>query len=374
MVNISEDRNNSKHIICYKNLPLYYPNQFLNQKGVNSSETREAYAKILVRFFNYFEDTYGISDYRQIKSDSAMKDFMNSIIYDHVEDKSGRKKYLYENDTIISPHSANTYMSRIQSFYLTLEKPLLSLLELDSDYVEKMLSTKQKNIIRQKTIYKGIWSIIELTELDLHQNTKWKDKRKKKASFTKEEVDLIVANIKNISLRDLCIFLTCLETGARITEILTGYKRNFKKNRDGTWTLGITNSKSQKRFVAIPPYLAKIITKYINTERRRITENQQQFEFLFVSTKGLTKGDRVSYDTFRRHLKDAGEMAGLDTQSIMSHLARGTKGTRMVAEGISKEKVRIALGNKVTINPYIDYSNPELVQYSGKALYYIDEE
>lgn len=64
----------------------------------------------------------------------------------------------------------------------------------------------------------------------------------------------------------------------------------------------------------------------------------------------------------------------MDTASIMTHLARGTKATQMIIEGKTKEEARIALGNKVTINPYVDYDNPELVRYTGKAIYYIDEE
>jgi len=373
-LNISEDRDNPKHIICYKDLPLYYPNQFLDTKGINSAETRTAYAKDLVRFFNYLEDIYDITDYRVIHNDNILNDFMKSIIYDFVIDSSGNKRFLYENKTMITPNTANTYMSRIQNFYLQLEKPLLGLIEFDSDYLEKMLTNKQKRRIRQRTSYKGIWGILDLTELDLHANTKWKDKSKKKKSFTSDEVNWLVANLRNKSLRDECIFLTCLETGARITEVLTSLKKSFKQNSNGVWTLAITESKTQPRYVAVQPYLAKKINQYINTERRRVTNNSSEYENLFVAAKGVTKGLRLSYGAFRVNLKEAGEKAGMDATTIMSHLARGTKATQMVIEGKTKEEARIALGNKITINPYIDYGNPELVRYTGKALYYIDEE
>ena len=45
---------------------------------------------------------------------------------------------------------------------------------------EKVLTNKEKRRIRQKTKDKGIWGGLDLTELDLHENTKWKGKSKKK--------------------------------------------------------------------------------------------------------------------------------------------------------------------------------------------------
>lgn len=374
-VNISEDRDHPKHIICYKDIPLYYPNDYLDSKGINSSETRSAYAKLLSRLFNYLEDNYSVTDYREIiHNDHILKDFMESIIYDFVIDSSGKKRFLYEQQTLITPNTANTYLNRIQNFYLQLEKPLLGLMEFDSDYLEKILTNKEKRRIRQQTKYKGIWGILDLSELNLHKNTKWKDKSKKKKSFTIDEIDWLVSNLRIKGLRDVCIFLVCVETGARVSEVLTGLNKNFKKNSKGVWTFGISKSKNNPRYVGIQPYLAKLINQYINTERRRITDNSPEFEYLFVSSKGFTKGGRLSYGAFRANLKEAGEKAGMDPASIMTHLARGTKATQMVIEGKTKEEARIALGNKVTINPYVDYDNPELVRYTGKAIYYIDEE
>lgn len=373
IVNFSDDKENPMHVLCYRDLPLYYPNRFLDTKGINSGQTRTAYAKILVRFFNFFEDTYGITDYREIKQDGAMQDFMQSIVYDYVEDSSGHKKFLFENDTLIAPSTANTYMNRIQIFYLLLEKPMRELMQYDSDYIEKMLTHKQKKAIAQKTSYKGIWCVLDLSELKLQPNTKWKDKNKKKQSFSRYEVELLATNLKKISLRDECIFLTCVETGARITEALTGLKKHFKTNSKGIWTFGITSSKTQKRYVAIQPYLATKINKYINTERRRDTKNLSKYEHIFVSSKGNSKGERLSYYTFRAHLREAGKAAGMDVKLVMSHMARATKATQMVLEGNSKEEAKIALGNKTVINPYIDYGNPELVAYTSQALYYNDE-
>jgi len=74
----------------------------------------------------------------------------------------------------------------VNFFYLQLEKSLLRLIEFESDYIEKIVTSKQEYKIRQKTSYKDIWNIFDLTDLELHQNTKWKDKSKKKRSFTKE--------------------------------------------------------------------------------------------------------------------------------------------------------------------------------------------
>lgn len=93
LVNISDDIENPKHIICYKGLPLYYPNQFLSEKGLNSNETRDAYAKILVRFFNYIENEYNISDFRNVQNEFAIRDFMHSIIYKCIKTKIVRQNF-----------------------------------------------------------------------------------------------------------------------------------------------------------------------------------------------------------------------------------------------------------------------------------------
>lgn len=373
LVNISYDIENPKHIICYKGLPLYYPNQFLSEKGLNSNETRDAYAKILVRFFNYIEDEYNISDFRNVQNEFAIRDFMHSIIYKCIKTNDGKTKLLYNEETLLTPSTATSYMKRIQNFYICLEKPLLGLIDFDDDYIKSLLTNKDKKAIRQKTKYKKIWGYLNLSDLNLHSNTKWKDKYKKKKSFTKEEIDCIAGNLKNISQRDFCIFLVCLETGARISEVTTGLMSNFKKNNAGIWTFGITNSKNQKRYVAIPVYLAKLINNYITTERKEITSNKSNYKYLFVSTKGRNKGSKIGYNTFRTKLKTAGKLGGIDSSSILTHLARGTKATTMIAQGKTQEQARIALGNKVTINPYIDYSNPDLITYSSEALYYVEE-
>lgn len=372
-VNISEHEKHYKHIICYKDLPLYYPNQFLNRRGLNSEKTREAYATTLTRFFNFFEDTYGITDFREIKQSDAIERFMHHAIYDSVLDSKGNKKYLYDNETLITPTTANNYMSRIQSFYLSLEKPLKELLLLDSDYVAKLLSQGQKNSIKQKTSYKGIWATLDLSDLNLHANTKWKKKSKTKQSFTLTEVDLLAVNLNNKCLRDECIFLTCLETGSRIDEVLTLYKHHFSKNSSGVWTLYINSSKTKSRYVAVPNHLAKKINNYINTERRRNTQNQAKYERLFVSSKGKSKGKLLGYHTFYNHLKEAGKEAGMDVKFIMTHLSRATKATQMKLEGRTTEEIRIQLGNEIVINPYIDYANPEAFKEASKGIYYLDE-
>lgn len=157
--NISEERGSAKHIICYKDVPLYYPNQFLDSSGINSVQTRIAYSKVLVRFFNFIEDTYGIDDYRKVYNNEIFNSFMNSIIYDYVIDSSGNRKYFYDNQTKITPNTANTYLSRIQFFYLQLERPLLGLIDFDTDYIEIVLTHKRKNkyVNRQSTKEFGVY-------------------------------------------------------------------------------------------------------------------------------------------------------------------------------------------------------------------------
>lgn len=362
------------NIICYKDIPLYEPNRFLNSKGLSSVNTRDSYGKLLVRFFNFFEDRYDIFDYRNIKLDKAMDSFMEDVIYNKVNTKEGVIKYLKQEETQITPSSAKQYMSRIQSFYLYLEKPVLDLLELDQDYIEKMLSTKLVKKIQQKTKYKGIWKTVNLSEIStLVPNTNWRNKRKSKITFTREEIDVLAYNLYDKGLRQLCIFLVCLECGTRIDEALSIKLKHFKENNKKIWVLGISKSKTKPRFVAVPAYLAKLINKYIDTERRHVTNNAKKYEYLFVSKKGKSKGNRISYSTFYTDLKESAKAGGLDPKHVVSHMARATKATQLKSEKKTNEQIKKALGNEQVIDPYIDNSNPDLITYNGEAFYYFEE-
>jgi integrase len=373
LLDLNNDSKDPKHIICFNDIPLYEPNKFLNEKGINSSSTRSYYAKQLVRFFNFFEDKYGIIDYRKIKRTTAMDDYMEAVIYNKTTTKDGQTVYLKDMETKITIKTAKNYMRSIQLYYLSLEKPLLDILELDEEYLERILSSNQFKKLQQKTKYKGIWNRINLNELKtLAPNTKWRGKHKSRVSFKSEEIDVIAHNLRNKSLRQLCIFLTCLETGARIDEVLSSKRDSFKQNKNNIWVLGITKSKTQVRYVGIQPYLAKLINTYINTERRNVTSNSQKYKYLFLSTKGKTKGDRIGYHSFYTSLKHAAKAGGINSKEIVTHMARATKSTGLKADGKTDEQIRKVLGNKEVLDPYIDFSNPEVVVYSGKALYHFD--
>lgn len=211
--------------------------------------------------------------------------------------------------------------------------------------------------------------------LYIASNTNWKEKRKTKITFTKEEIDILFHNLKNKSLRNVCIFLVCLECGVRISEALSTKLSKFQKNTKGIWTLRIEAPKNKmSRYVAVPDYAAQYINKYIATERRRITSNIKKYEYLFVSEKGPTKGKKLGSAAFQYQLKNAAKEGGLDAVRISSHLSRATRATKLKADGLTDEEIKKAIGNKVTINPYIDYDNPDYVVLHGKSFYSIDIE
>lgn len=119
--------------------------------------------------------------------------------------------------------------------------------------------------------------------------------------YTPEEIELVA---DTLSLRDRCIFLCSVETGYRISSVLSimenadHIKRGFVEE---------TFSKTGRLHQAqISPYLQKILVEYMTTERRRVTDRvKQDCGYLFVGHKGKSAGKALSYNAFYLALKAA---------------------------------------------------------------------
>ncbi|WP_158212317.1 tyrosine-type recombinase/integrase [Natranaerobius trueperi] len=338
-------------------------------------KTIEDYARILIRFFNYFEDKYNLHDYRKINRPTALDDYMRDRIYKKQIKRNGKIIYLTTDETNITQQTAKKEMTVLQGFFIYLDALYqFNIDSIDPEFIKRVLDTSDaKNKLKKhkESYYGDIWRIRKLSKLPcIIQGIKWKEKSKYRRSFTQEEITILESNL--FSIRNKCIFLCSLEVGARISEILTVKKKDFIQNKQEHWVLRISKSKSNPRWVFIPEYLRKFIQMYINTERKQITNNSSKYPYLFVSTKGNTKGDKISYYTYRNALKKSAENGYLDPKDICTHMARATKSTRMKKDHRSNEEILKQLGNKTELKAYIDFDNPDMVIPVGTSLYNID--
>lgn len=372
LINVSNDIDTPRYLICYNNIPVLLPNIYLSR--YNRLSTIVDYARTLNRFFNYFEDNYGISDFRDIVSPMAMHNYIESRMFYKKVKYKGKQIYLKTNEANISMATAKKELVTIQSFYLFLDGIYQSdAIEFDPEFIKKISDLKNKRKCK-KTKYKSIWTINHINEISCIRNLlsqgKWKDSKKVRRTFTRNEISIIYDNLP--TLRDKCIFLTCLETGSRVSEIINSRLVHFKQNEKGYWVIGISKSKTKPRFAYINEGLRKLISLYIVTDRKRTIEKGKKNPYIFLSTRGKTKGDKIGYGSYRRVLKQSARAGGLDEKDICTHMARATNATFLKSQGVSDTEILKVLGNKKELKSYVVFDNPDFVMPIGEPLYNID--
>lgn len=153
--------------------------------------------------------------------------------------------------------------------------------------------------------------------------------------YTPEEVQLVA---QTLSLRDRCIFLISVETGYRISSVLS-ILANAEEIRRGV--VSETFSKTGPIHAArISPMLQRYLAEYMATERRRVVEKiDKDNEYLFLIRKGKNAGNPVSYNAFYIALKTAEKKiheAHPDKQDMVlhTHAGRSTFFNRLMHENL----------------------------------------
>lgn len=157
--------------------------------------------------------------------------------------------------------------------------------------------------------------------------------------YTAEEIEL-VAN--TLSLRDRCIFLCSVETGYRISSVLS-VMANADDIRRGI--VEETFSKTGRLHQAqISPYLQRCLAEYMATERRRVINKAgQDCGYLFVGHKGKSAGKVLSYNAFYLALKAAEKKIHSDypdrqDMRLHSHAGRSTYFNTLMHQNLERKQ------------------------------------
>ena len=174
-----------------------------------------------------------------------------------------------------------------------------------------------------------------------------KETRKKAAMitytkwYTPEEIELVS---QSLSLRDRCIFLTSVETGYRISSVLS-ILANAEDLKNGI--VEETFSKTGPTHAAgISPMLQRYLVEYMTTERHRMVEKTgEDNEHLFLTNKGKNTGKPVSYNAFYIALKTAEKKiheAHPDKQDMVlhTHAGRSTFFNRLMHHNLEQKQAR----------------------------------
>ena len=181
------------------------------------------------------------------------------------------------------------------------------------------------NIIRRKVSMKEKNKAIPIVTY-----TKW---------YTPEEVEMVA---DMLSLRDRCVFLCSVETGYRISSVLS-IMANTDDIKNGF--VEETFSKTGRLHQAqISAYLQRCLAEYMATERCRVIDKVgQDCGHLFVGQKGKNAGKPLSYNAFYLALKAAEEKihsAYPDRQDMMlhSHAGRSTYFNTLMHQNLERKQ------------------------------------
>lgn len=143
------------------------------------------------------------------------------------------------------------------------------------------------NIIRRKVSKKEKNKAIPMVTY-----TKW---------YTPGEIKIVASTL---SLRDRCIFLCSVETGYRISSVLS-IMANSDDIKNGF--VEETFSKTGRLHQAqISLFLQRSLVEYMSSERRRVTDKVgQDCGYLFIGHKGKNVGKQLSYNAFYLALQAA---------------------------------------------------------------------
>lgn len=191
--------------------------------------------------------------------------------------------------------------------------------------------------------------------------------------FSPEEVQLVA---QNLPLRDRCIFLISVETGYRISSVLS-ILTNAQDIKNGF--VEETFSKTGPTHAArISSQLQRLLVEYITTERKRVVEKTGEGnEHLFLTNKGKNVGNPVSYNAFYLALKTAEKKireSQPDKQDMVlhTHAGRSTFFNRLMHDNLDRKQRGENPLSDAQISHLMDWTSMECLQayydYQERAL------
>ena len=157
--------------------------------------------------------------------------------------------------------------------------------------------------------------------------------------YTPEEIELVA---RTMSLRNRCIFLLSVETGYRISSVLSILAHNEHIK------YGIVEESFSKtgpvHSARISQMLQRSLVEYMETERRRVVEKAgEDNDFLFLASKGKNAGKPLSYNAFHLALKAAERKiheTHPDKQDLIlhTHAGRSTFFNRLMHDNLERKQ------------------------------------
>lgn len=299
----------------------------------NRRKSGDKDAYLAKTFFEYLSDEWQIRDLKDVEAMHIAR-FAEHLLATPPE--RGRRKSEDGNSAPRSNASLERYASLLdrifEEMYMRGVRPHISLIWGDSSLA---LSGPPRN--RRKTLTLAGFAIRKQKNPkekpcpdDSYLYSKW---------LTPEQIEMVY---RSLPLRDRCIFLIGLETGYRISSVLS--IQNVADNIRNRF-LQETFSKTGRLHAAmISQRLQADIINYVRTERANIV-SEAGFDCgaLFLAAKGKNKGKALTEDAFSKRLKAVEQKINAaypenEKLNLHSHAGRSTYFNRLMRQNLERKR------------------------------------
>ena len=274
-----------------------------------------------------------------------------------------------------SPHTVTAYLNDINSFQEFLASSFddgnlngVQYVQIRNWIVSLVASGISNTSVNRKisslrSYYKFLLKIKEIAANPLLKHKSLKTAKKLQIPFSEKEVDLVLNQIQYPDgfegVRDKLIidlFYTC---GIRRTELINLQVFNINSSNS---TIKVLGKRNKERILPILPIVSQQITSYLS-ERTRI-ESLKDFDFFFVSIKGIKLNDSFVYRLINTYFSNVSEKV-----KKSPHILRHTFATHLLNNGADINSVKELLGHSslASTQIYTHSSLAELKKVYGDA-------
>ena len=302
-----------RYMLTDRFLPMLAPNQYIEMKSINKLGTGKSYAYKLCVYFNFLHEKQHTN--YEAATNKQVLEFVDHLIY-------GDK----ENLRILSPQESlcystlSGYVTAITDFYRWL----------DQTYGSEMVFYEGERRCRPQSYLYGQIYTYQYKYLINRMLPDVKGSREYIKWYMDEEKALLCSGFH--TLRDEAVFRLTLE-GFRIDEVLSirlgdyrEVERLIQPSRSKRRQSAVSGYENKLRTVRIGEETAKALNDYLFVERPS-AENEGGIisDWLFLTLRGKSAGQPLTYHNYRKILKNCAERCGISAVGVRTHSGRSTK-------------------------------------------------
>jgi len=274
-----------------------------------------------------------------------------------------------------SPHTVNAYLNDVAFFesYLKDAFEQDNLHEVNYSQIRSWIvslvddgisnNSVNRKISSLKSFYKFLLKTKQIQASPLLKHKALKTPKNLQIPFSEKELDNVLHFIKYPEgyegVRDKLVIDLFYTTGIRRTELIHLKLSNVNKI---TNTLKVVGKRNKERIIPVLPIISQQINLYLS-ERANL-EQIKDFDFFFLTTKGVKMNDSLVYRLINNYFSNVSEKV-----KKSPHILRHTFATHLLNNGADINSVKELLGHSslASTQVYTHSSLSELKKVYGNA-------